>query len=511
MTNQNKRLEDSSRPSQTLHWLNRAKLDFPAGKRAPAGYVLLALVVASYVLIVFNGPNTLTLDRLPDPQSWTRAVLLRDALETGSWRTNLSRNSSGYGTSLHWTRLVEILALPFVLLLEPFLGRDGAILAVATLFGPVLFGSLTAALLVGRETLRRVEAGNVVRPGRRRHGAGAASIRRSRSLRPPPYHSSLRRHGTRTCGPGRFRPRRSGKFGHLCGPVVRRRDRLLGRNVALCPSRFRGARTLMGTGWERGGCRPRGGMSRLASPSSRLRPGCSIRQTAGFSRSRWIGFRFPTSYPEWVLDWLVTALPITPPVRRRVLVPALAWQLGDLHIGGTELAVVFAIGMCRQSNLGALASAISPAPPADFGIVLTTSAAPQRPLRLPHGYQFLDLREIARLEKDYLAIDKIKLVGWIKGLRKGLDKPAQLTAGRPSDAALVDEVFREHLTRKLPMVNQRTAAEKIRAEIALRHPERYPPAVKTIERHLSRMIKVKYCGLRGAGRQAAEGAGGRER
>ena len=146
MTNQNKRLGDSSRPNQTLQWLNRVKLDFPAGKRAPAGYVLLAIVVASYVLIVFNGPNTLSFDKLPDPDSWTRAVLLRDALETGSWQQILDRDSSGYGTSLHWTRLVEILALPFVLLLEPFLGRDGAILAVATLFGPVLFGPLTAAL-----------------------------------------------------------------------------------------------------------------------------------------------------------------------------------------------------------------------------------------------------------------------------------------------------------------------------------------------------------------------------
>jgi len=48
--------------------------------------------------------------------------------------------------------------------------------------------------------------------------------------------------------------------------------------------------------------------------------------------------------PEWVLDWLVTALPITPPVRRRVLVPTLAWHLGDAHIGGTELAVVFGYG-----------------------------------------------------------------------------------------------------------------------------------------------------------------------
>lgn len=195
--------------------------------------------------------------------------------------------------------------------------------------------------------------------------------------------------------------------------------------------------------------------------------------------------------PEWVLDWLVTALPITPPVRRRVLVPALAWHLGDAHIGGTELAIVFAIGMCRQSNLGTLASAISAAPPTNFGIVLTTSAAPPRPLRLPHGYEFLELREVARPQKDCLAIDKTKLLGWVKGLRKGLNKPAQLCAGRPSDAALVDEVFRERRTRKLPYVNQKTEAEKIRAEITLRHLERDPPAVKTIERHLSRMSKAK--------------------
>src|SRR5580704_16220346 len=110
--------------------------------------------------------------------------------------------------------------------------------------------------------------------------------------------------------------------------------------------------------------------------------------------------------PEWVLDWLVTTLPITPPVRRRVLVPALAWHLGDAHIGGTELAIVFAIGMCRQSNLGTLASAIAAAPPTAFGIVLTTSAAPPRPLRLPYRYEFLELREVARRERDCLAIEK---------------------------------------------------------------------------------------------------------
>jgi hypothetical protein len=195
--------------------------------------------------------------------------------------------------------------------------------------------------------------------------------------------------------------------------------------------------------------------------------------------------------PEWVLDWLLTALPITPPVRRRVLVPALAWHLGAAHIGGTELAVAFAIGIYTQPNLSALASAISAAPPTDFGIVLTTSAAPPRPLRLPHGYEFLELPEVARPEKDYLAIDKTKLVGWIKGLRKGLDKPAQLHAGRPSDATLVHEIFRERRAQALPLVNQRAEAGKIRDKIALSRSERDPPAVKTIERHLSRMSKAK--------------------
>src|SRR2546430_16638042 len=73
---------------------------------------------------------------------------------------------------------------------------------------------------------------------------------------------------------------------------------------------------------------------------------------------------------------------------------------------GTELTVVFAIGVCTQRNLDAMAIAASTVPPAKFGVVLTTSGAPPRRLRLPHDYQFLDLREIARPEQNCLAIDK---------------------------------------------------------------------------------------------------------
>jgi hypothetical protein len=150
-----------------------------------------------------------------------------------------------------------------------------------------------------------------------------------------------------------------------------------------------------------------------------------------------------------------------------------------------------AIGVCTQRNLAALALAVSTVPPAKFGVVLTTSGAPPRRLTLPHGYEIVEFREIARAEQNCLALDKTKLVGWIRGLRKGRDKPAQPHVGRPSAATLIHDIFRERRAQALPCVNQTTEAGKIRAEIETRHPERDPPAVKTIERHLSRMSKAK--------------------
>lgn len=192
---------------------------------------------------------------------------------------------------------------------------------------------------------------------------------------------------------------------------------------------------------------------------------------------------------EWLVDWIIEALPITPPVRRRVLVPDLVWHLGDAHLSGTEFTIVFAIGVGTLRNFGALANAISTLPLANPGVVLATSDATPRWVRLPNGYKFLELRQIARPEQNCLAIDKGQLVGWIKGLTKGLDKPVQLHAGRPSHATIVDEVFRERRAHNLPLVNQRMEAAEIRAEIRLRYPEHDPPVAKTIERHLRRMRK----------------------
>jgi hypothetical protein len=177
--------------------------------------------------------------------------------------------------------------------------------------------------------------------------------------------------------------------------------------------------------------------------------------------------------PDWLVEWLTKEFPIEPPVRRSTLIPGLAWHLGDALVGETELTIVFAAGTSARQNLDALANVIGTFFRAKFGLVLTTSAAPPRWLRL-HGYQFLDLREIARAENDRLVIQKNKLLGWIKGLRKGLDKPARLRAGRPSDDALVCEVFGERRALGLPVISQRTEAREIQAELESRHPDRDP-------------------------------------
>jgi hypothetical protein len=199
--------------------------------------------------------------------------------------------------------------------------------------------------------------------------------------------------------------------------------------------------------------------------------------------------------PQWLVDWLATALPLTPPVRTRELIRDIAWYCGDAHIGGNALTVVLGIGLSVRRNLEALAAAIPPVPRTQLGLVLTTTADPPQWLALPHGYKLLDLRQIVRFQDNDLMIDRTTLIGWITGWRKGLHKPAQLHVGRPSDATSVREIFRERRAQALPFVNQAMEAREIRAEIASRNPERDAPAVKTIERHLRQMHKANTGGL----------------
>jgi hypothetical protein len=188
---------------------------------------------------------------------------------------------------------------------------------------------------------------------------------------------------------------------------------------------------------------------------------------------------------QWLVDWLATALPLTPPVRKRELVRNIAWYCGDAHVGGTVLTVVFGTRLSKCRNLEMLAAAIPAVPRTQLGLVLTTTADPPRRLALPHDYKLLDIREIVAFRDNDLTIDKAGLGAWLKGFGKRLDKPAAVGAGRPSRAQLTEKIFQARRARNIPMIVNRAEAKAIRAEL-LQFPDIDAPAEKTIERHLRR-------------------------
>jgi hypothetical protein len=113
---------------------------------AATGYALAGAATAAVSLATARYYGHLSFDVLFDPDSWTRAVLLRQGIENGAFAQSLARDASGAGTSIHWSRLLEFLALPFVLGLEPWLGLERAVTAVGAMIGPISLGCLAAAL-----------------------------------------------------------------------------------------------------------------------------------------------------------------------------------------------------------------------------------------------------------------------------------------------------------------------------------------------------------------------------
>ena len=61
--------------------------------------------------------------------------------------------------------------------------------------------------------------------------------------------------------------------------------------------------------------------------------------------------------PEWLVDWLTKALPITSPRWPSALVEGRVWQLGDAACGDTQATVIFARRVASQAGLDQLASA----------------------------------------------------------------------------------------------------------------------------------------------------------
>ena len=129
--------------------------------------------------------------------------------------------------------------------------------------------------------------------------------------------------------------------------------------------------------------------------------------------------------PEWLVDWLVKALPITSPLRRPALIPGRVWHLGDAACGDTLVTVVFARRISSQAALDQLASVLGTIHHADKGLVITTSPQVARQVQLPHGFAFLDLREIGRTVGQRLFVDQARLGSLVHAL------PGKSSLARP--------------------------------------------------------------------------------
>ncbi|BAI70775.1 hypothetical protein AZL_001370 [Azospirillum sp. B510] len=91
-------------------------------------------------LIAFDGST------IDDPDTWMRLVRLRLIIESGQMAWSIPGADSGGPLSLHWSHLLEGMMFPFVWLLRPFLGLDGALTAVAGMVGPLGEAALAVAL-----------------------------------------------------------------------------------------------------------------------------------------------------------------------------------------------------------------------------------------------------------------------------------------------------------------------------------------------------------------------------
>jgi hypothetical protein len=144
--------------------------------------------------------------------------------------------------------------------------------------------------------------------------------------------------------------------------------------------------------------------------------------------------------PDWLVDWLVSALAMPSPVRRRALLPRRVWHLGDVPCGSTLVTIVLARRISNQAALDELASVLGPIHVANKGLVITTSSQVARQVQIPHGFTFLDLRDIIRMVGRRPQLDQTKLTSLVRGVRKNHRRQPGRLDYRQADKPLVDQM-----------------------------------------------------------------------
>jgi hypothetical protein len=195
--------------------------------------------------------------------------------------------------------------------------------------------------------------------------------------------------------------------------------------------------------------------------------------------------------PEWLAEWLGTALQVSSRLRRRALVPHRVWYLGDATCGDTQVTVVFARRISNQADLDRLASELRPIHPAEAGLVITTSLHVARRVQLPGGYELLPLPEIVGIGPAGLVLDSQRLGLWLRGMQPTTAKGGPTRTGRSTPQAIVAQIYRARREKELPVKSQLAEARAILGEWKAHAPDRKPPHPSTVRRHVADLVAAK--------------------
>lgn len=188
-----------------------------------------------------------------------------------------------------------------------------------------------------------------------------------------------------------------------------------------------------------------------------------------------------------MVDLLVAAFPVMPAIARE-LVAGKAWHLGEAVVGGTSLTLIFACRIGSARALGALARAVAAVAVTEIGMIVTSSPLPDAQLMLPNRYMVVSLRDIASAEGSRIEINQGRIAAHIRMLR-GNQFRLRAGGGRPSDQDLIVDTYSLRRQRGEPFVSIAAEARAIVAELTEAHPDRAPPGVSTVRKHLGNLSR----------------------
>ena len=117
-----------------------------SGVRNPLWFVL-GFAALSHILWVVIGDTIFSHGKFADGDSYVRLVHLRELYETGNWFDDeFPRANAPFGTTIHWTRLFDILTSVILLPLWAFVDFETALWIAAVIVCPLIYLGTVAAM-----------------------------------------------------------------------------------------------------------------------------------------------------------------------------------------------------------------------------------------------------------------------------------------------------------------------------------------------------------------------------